>query len=359
MPINLTTNGELSNLTSSVLSINQGSTTLSNSDFSAKTYSIPASLRENTGSARREIRVSGLKNYDNTSFDIGTSVYQIGTAQPSPVVSLSSNDINPRDFFVAHVGNRQYTILPAEQKGGMALWDSVRNLWAVANMNTYIRYFGGKYELIAINGTTIRTRDGSNDNRWLANSDACSPYVMPWNAVWQGDVIPWAPQFGVAAIIDVSKNSINAMQKPTTLAIESFKFPVSGATSTSFPINSFKGLEYRKLIFKGSEGVDNGSRGVDMIYSYAQNKWLLTIYEQYTYEDTFDRDALKYEAPYSTAFPITFTYVSREKAQGYGTPATTLVVSKVTSTNFDAVYTLADVSYPTTIPVDSAFSSIW
>jgi hypothetical protein len=370
MPINLNTNGELSNLTSSVLSLDQTTTTLSNSDYNTKTYSIAASLPANTGSARREIRVSGLKNYDNTSFDISSLTFQIGTAQPSPVVSLSSNNTTPRDFFVAHVGATVFTRTQRGESDGIALWDSTRKLWAVAKMNTYIRYFGGKYEFIAINGTTILTRNGNNENRWLANSNACSPSVMPWNAVWQGDVAS-----NEAKIIDVSKNIINAMQKPTTLKIDgSIQFPLYYyRTYDDYPIKSsqrqyfangsgdfdFICGEYRKLVFKGKGGsLYYGDSGVDMIYNYAQNKWILTIYQQqYDYKGNIFRDGFKYEAPYSTAFPITFTYVGSEN--GATTNFPTLVVSKATPANFEDVYSLADVSYPTTIPVDSAFSSIW
>jgi hypothetical protein len=358
-PFTLSTDGELSNLTSNALSsLSQTSTTLTSSDYNSKAYDIEASLTENTNSSSRLISISGVKNYDSTSFTTNSDVYQCGTSQPSPHISISSNTTTPRNFYLTHTGNTLSTRTQGENEG-LALWDSTKKLWAIPKMGQYIRYYGGKYEFINISGTTIQT---SSSAPWLSSSNACSPSVMPWNAVWNGN-------------INVSKHYFDAMQKPTTLQINgTIRFPYSGDSAINYPIkssqrqigqqgfiyNDFVCGQYRKLVFKGRQGgVYYGSSGVDMVYRYSENTWFLNIYEYISdgkggsYGDNFS-----YSASYSTSFPITFTYIG----SGNGTTnlnSSTLVVSKVTSTNFDDVYTLADASYPVTIPVDTAFSSIW
>jgi hypothetical protein len=358
--ISLTTNGDLTDLTSQALSsLSQTSTTLTNSNFSAVTYSISADLTENTTSSNRAISISGTKTYDNTSFTAASNAYQIGTTAPSPSISISSNNTTPRNFYLTHIGSGFSTRTLGENEG-IAFWDSTRKLWAIPKMGQYIRYYGGKYEFININGTTIETSAGSNP--WLANTDACSPTVMPWNARWQQN-------------IDVSKHYFDSMQKPTTLNIDTtFKFPLSGVNISSFKIKSsqrniggylidnFKLGQYRKLAFMGinAKAPQSGypDSGVRMYYSYAENKWFLVIYESVSYKGNSSGNAYTYSAPYSTSFPITFTYVSRANTSS-STIATTLQVSKDTTTAFDDVYTLADATYPITIPVDTAFSSIW
>jgi hypothetical protein len=357
--ISLTTNGDLTNLTSQALSsLSQTSTTLTNSNFSAVTYSISADLTENTTSSNRAISISGTKTYDNTSFTAISNAYQIGTTAPSPIISISSNNTTPRNFYLTHVGSTLSTRTQGENEG-LALWDSTKKLWAIPKMGQYIRYYGGKYEFINISGTTIET---SSSQPWLANTDACSPTVMPWNARWQQN-------------IDVSKHYFDAMQKPTTLNIDTtFRFPLSGYNASSFKIKSsqsniggyiisnFKLGQYKKLAFMGiyAKSPQSGypDSGVRMYYSYAENKWFLVIYESVSNKGSSSGNAYTYSAPYSTSFPITFTYVSRANTSS-STIATTLQVSKDTATAFDDVYTLADATYPITIPVDTAFSSIW
>ena len=356
-PISLTTNGDLTNLTSSSLSLSQTSVTIPTNVFSALTSVISASLLENTTSSNRALSISGTKTYDNTSFTANSNVYQIGTTAPNPIISISSNNTTPRDFFLTHTGNTLSTRTLGEPEG-LALWDSVRKLWAIPKMGRYIRYFGGKYQFIEISGSSIVT-PVANDS--LSETNACSPSVMPWNATWIRN-------------IDVSKNYFDAMQKPTTLQINgTIYFPYSNNQQTDYQIKSsqqqiglngvndvtFKCGQYRKLVFKGIDGGYNySSSGVNMVYSYAENKWFLTIYEYYSYKGSNYGNVYTYSAPYSTSFPITFTYVSRANTSS-STNITSLVVSKVTASAFDANYTLADATYPITIPVDTAFSSIW
>ena len=357
-PLQITTNGDLYNLTSNYLQLNQSSVEMDSTGFDNYSTTIQSNLLENTSASARELTISGSKKFDNTSFNATTSLFQCGTAQPSPYISISSNTTTPRNFYLTHTGNTLATRTTGENEG-LALWDSTKKLWAIPKMGQYIRYYGGKYEFINISGTTIQT---SSSVPWLASTNACSPSVMPWDAVWNGN-------------INVSKHYFDAMQKPTTLQINgTIRFPYSGNSAINYPIkssqnqigqqgfiyNDFVCGQYRKLVFKGRQGgIYYGSSGVDMTYSYSENKWFLNIYEYISdgkggsYGDNFS-----YSASYSTSFPITFTYIG----SGNGTTnlnSSTLVVSKVTSTNFDDVYTLADASYPVTIPVDTAFSSIW
>jgi hypothetical protein len=372
--LTVTTNCELSDLSSPQMLLSNTKTEFSNTDFNPRSYDLSSSIFENTSASIREISISGKRTYNGSAVSMNTGSYQSGTSTPTPAISVSENNSSPRNFFVNHIGRNIFSYYSriGGEPSGIALWDSTKKLWAVAGMGPtgmklYIRYFGGKYELIQYD-TAIRQYNSSYN--YLCYTPACAPTVMPWNA---GDFANVTNSWGSSKVLDISFHNITNIPKPVVLRV-SQAYATTFGLQTNYDLVTASRLlpnnngwskpynQYRNLVFKGSSSIDwlSDPSLITMYYNYPLNIWKLKVGSFWTDKGNTYGNIFHYSAPYSTTFPLTFTFLQSEQPPLSGeVPLQTVTVSKISSESLNTVYSLSDVTYPATIPVDSAFSSIW
>lgn len=364
---NISSNADLTGLAVNNVSISPSSITIPDSANTAPVTIINADLSANTSSSSRTFTLTGTNLYNNGAVNTSTTTKQAGTAQPSPLVSISSNDTTPRNFYLYHTGSTLYNSITGEGEG-IALWNSTQKVWRIAKIGSTgvgdyaIRYYGGKYEFIKIESGIIKT---SANYYYLDSTASCSATLMPWKASWGG-------------IINMSYSMADAMEKITELRSNTgVVFPLSGARSTYFSLFSsatmysnngtlardFKLGQYSKVFFKGTGGSYYEPNRIDLKYDYTLNKWIVRVAESGTDGDgnSYGESAIYVQrTPSATlSFPVVFDLDTYSENYVGWTPSSTITISKQTAGALTDRYSLSDITETTTIPVDSAFSSIW
>jgi hypothetical protein len=364
---NILTNADLSNLAVNGTALSPSTITIPDSANNPPVITISGALSANTSASSRTFTLTGTNLYNNGGVSSVSTTKQAGTAQPNSIISISSNDTSPRDFYFFHTGNTLATSLLAEVEG-IALWNSTQKVWRIGKMGTSgdyaIRYYGGKYQFIQIESGVIKT---DANYSYLGSTASCSPTLMPWKANWSSN------------IINMSYSMADAMEKITELRTNTgVVFPLSGTRSTYFSLFSsgtrysnngtydrdFKLGQYSKLFFKGIGGETYSPYSITLKYDYILNKWVIKVSESRTDGDGYpygESSSYVQRTPSATlSFPEVFDLVSytQDNVSPY-TPSSTITISKQTAGALTDRYSLSDITNTTTIPVDTAFSSIW
>jgi hypothetical protein len=372
---NILTDADLTNLAINGTALSPSTITIPDSDNSPPVTTIASALSANTSTSSRTFTLTGTNSYNSGAVSSVSVTKQAGTAQANLLVSISSNETSPRDFYIRHEGNTLSTSMTGTGEG-IALWNSTQKVWRIAKLGTTyasgggvgeyaIRYFGGKYEFIKIESGVIKTQD---DYNFLRSTASCSATLMPWKATWSGN------------IVSMAHSLCDAIEKITELRTNSgLVFPLTGARGSVYKLFSstdryenstnmetylrddFKIGQYSKLYFKGADF--NAESAVSLKYDYILNKWVIALGQS-----SVDGDGNSYgdtanyaqRTPSATlTFPEVFDLSTYSQTAGSWTPSSTITISKQTAGALTDRYSLSDITETTTIPVDSAFSSIW
>ena len=370
----ISTSADLTGLAVNGTALSPSTITIPDSANNSITTLITTALSANTSASSRTFTLTGTNLYNNGAVNSVATIKQAGTAQANQLVSVSSNETSPRDFYVRHQGATLSSSIVGTGEG-IALWNSTQKVWRIAKLGTSyssgggvgeyaIRYFDGKYQFIKIESGVIKTASNYN---FLESSASCSATLMPWKATWSGNVI------------SMTHSLCDAIEKVTELRTNSgVVFPLSGSrgsvyslfSSTNFYENSsnvtysrtdFKIGQYSKLYFKGQDF--DAKSVVTLKYDYILSKWVIVVAqsdedsEGYSYGDTAN---YVQRTPSATlTFPEVFDLSTYSQTAGSWTPSSTITISKQTAGALTDRYSLSDITETTTIPVDSAFSSIW